>query len=38
MVPVILQTANAITVRAFRPPNRMAPSLRSDDRPLNARQ
>jgi len=38
MVPVILHTANAVTVRAFRPPNRMAPSLRSDDRPLNARQ
>ncbi len=38
MVPVVLHTANAVTARALRPPNRMAPSLRGDDLPLNARQ
>jgi len=38
MVPVILHTANAVTARALRPPNRMAPSLRGDDLPLNTRQ
>jgi len=38
MVPVVLHMANTVTARAFRPPNGMAPSLRSDDLPLNARQ
>ena len=38
MVPVALHTTDAVTVRALRPPNRMAPSLRGDDLPLNARQ
>ncbi len=38
MVPVVLHTANAVTARAFRPPNGMDPGLRGDDFPLNARQ
>jgi len=38
MVPVIIHTANAVTVRAFRPPNSMVPGLRGDDLPLDARQ
>ncbi len=38
MVPVVLHTASAVTVRAFRSLNGVVPGLRGDDRLLNTRQ
>jgi len=38
MVPVVLYTASAVTVRAFRSLNGVVPGLRGDDLLLNTRQ